>query len=53
MEPPDGLDVVTEYVGARAEHRRERVLLDSEEVRREDLDPASGSFRWIARIVAA
>ena len=38
MEAADGLDVVVEDVGSRADHRLQRVLFDAEEVRRQHLD---------------
>ena len=38
VQAAHGLDVVVEDLGARADHRRERLLLDPEEVRRQDLD---------------
>ena len=53
MEAADGLDVVVEDVRPRGEHDLERLLLDAEEVGREDLHFAAGSLRLIARIVAA
>ena len=40
VEPAHGLDVVVEDLGARGEHRLQRLLLDAEEVGREDLDLA-------------
>ena len=38
VQSADGLDVVAEHVRASVEHRDERLLLDAEEVGREDLD---------------
>ena len=44
VQAADGLDVVVEDLGARREHGRERLLLDAEEVRREDLDLRRGQL---------
>ena len=53
VEAAHGLDVVAEHLGPRAEHGRERLLLDPEEVGREQLDGAAGSFAFRARVTAA
>ena len=45
MEPAHGLDVVVEDLGARCENRRERLLLDAEEVGRQHLDRAVRELR--------
>ena len=42
VQAADGLDVVPEDVRARVEHRGQGLLLDSEEVGREDLDVRGG-----------
>ena len=42
MQAADGLDVVVEDIGPRADHRGERLLLDAEEVGRQHLDRRLG-----------
>ena len=42
MQPADGLDVVVEDVGPLGDHDGEGLLLDAEEVGRQDLDRRAG-----------
>ena len=44
VEPADGLDVVVEDLGPRAEHDPQGLLLDAEEVRRQHLDRCLGQL---------
>ena len=45
VQSADGLDVVVEDLGPRGEHRLERLLLDAEEVGRQNLDRCLGELR--------